>query len=86
MPVINVDVNEALWATRILPEGMVERWFVEDGGITQQGHRMAEVRIEGALHDIVAPATGRLKIHAKALHVIEPGRLLATVEIREKQS
>jgi hypothetical protein len=81
MTTINVNVSESLWETSILPEGIVERWFVQDGGITERGHRMAEVRIEGALHDIVAPATGRLSIQAQALHIIEPGQLLATVEV-----
>jgi hypothetical protein len=33
------------------------------------------------LHDIVAPATGRLAISAPALAVIEPGFLLATLTV-----
>jgi hypothetical protein len=86
MSVISVKLDESLWATSLLPEGVVERWFVEDGGITQGGHRLAEVRIEGALHDVVSPATGRLNIYARALHVIEPGSVLATIEVPDKQS
>ena len=37
--------------------------------------------IESALHDVVAPATGRLAISAPTLAVIEPGFLLATLAV-----
>jgi hypothetical protein len=29
----DVRVDEALWASSILPEGIVERWFLADGAI-----------------------------------------------------
>jgi pyruvate/2-oxoglutarate dehydrogenase complex dihydrolipoamide acyltransferase (E2) component len=78
---ININADQALWATNMLPEGIVERWFVAEGAIAQAGHSVAEVRIEGALHDIVSPVSGRLTIHAPAKNVIEPGSLLATVAV-----
>jgi pyruvate/2-oxoglutarate dehydrogenase complex dihydrolipoamide acyltransferase (E2) component len=78
MKTIAVNADEALWRDGMLPEGIVVKWFVADGDLAQAGHRMAEVRIEGALHDIVAPANGRLKIEANVNSVIEPGSLLAT--------
>lgn len=79
MKTIAVNADEALWRNAMLPEGVVVRWFVADGDLAQAGHRMAEVRIEGALHDIVAPANGRVKIEMGASSVIEPGSLLATL-------
>lgn len=79
MKTIAVNADEALWRYGMLPEGVVVKWFVEDGGLARAGDRMAEVRIEGALHAIVAPASGRLKIEAKVNSVIEPGSLLATL-------
>ena len=70
---------EALWRNSMLPEGILERWLVADGDTARAGHAIAHVRIEGALHDIVAPATGLLSI--SALSVIEPGFLLATLAV-----
>jgi pyruvate/2-oxoglutarate dehydrogenase complex dihydrolipoamide acyltransferase (E2) component len=79
MKTIAIKADEALWQNNMLPEGVVVRWFVADGDLAHAGHRMAEIRIEGALHDIVAPAKGRLKIEANVNSVIEPGSLLATL-------
>ncbi len=81
MKIIRINADEALWRNNMLPEGIVERWLVADGEIAQQGHGLAEVRIEGALHDIVAPATGRLTIVAQNLAVIEPGFLPAPLAV-----
>ncbi len=79
MTTIRIGADEALWANSMLPEGILERWLLADGAIAHKGHGIAEVRIEGALHDIVAPATGRLNIAAPRFAVIEPGFLLATL-------
>jgi pyruvate/2-oxoglutarate dehydrogenase complex dihydrolipoamide acyltransferase (E2) component len=81
MQTINIIADQALWATNMLPEGIVERWFVPEGATAKAGHSVAEVRIEGALHDIVAPVSGRLTILAPANNVIEPGSLLGTVAV-----
>lgn len=68
-----IFVAPELWATNILPESILERWIFEDGGEVEVGDPVAMVRIESALHDILAPAKGRLHIHSKANAVIEPG-------------
>jgi hypothetical protein len=81
MKIIRINADQALWRNSMLPEGIVERWLVADGKTARAGHAVAQVRIEGALHDIVAPATGRLAISAPALAVIEPGFLLATLTV-----
>jgi len=73
----NINADEALWASSMLPEGLVERWFVTDGVMVALGDRIAEIRVEGALHEITAPTPGRLTIVATANSVIEPGSLLA---------
>jgi pyruvate/2-oxoglutarate dehydrogenase complex dihydrolipoamide acyltransferase (E2) component len=73
----DVKVDEALWASSMLPEGIVERWFIADGADVAAGDLMAEVRIEDALHEITSPASGRLTIIAAANTVVEPGSLLA---------
>lgn len=81
MKTIRINADQALWHNNMLPEGVLERWLVADGGTTREGHAVAQIRIEGALHDIVAPATGRLTIAAQKLSVIEPGFLLATLAV-----
>jgi len=75
----DVKVDERLWASSMLPEGIVERWFVADGAIVVAGDRIAEVRIEDALHEINAPRRGQVTIAAKVNSVIEPGAVLASV-------
>jgi hypothetical protein len=47
---------------------------------------MAEIRIEDALHEIMAPASGRLTIVAAANTVVEPGSLLAQLAVDETSS
>lgn len=81
MKTIGINADEALWRNNMLPEGILERWLVADGAIAHAGHAVAEIRIEGALHDIVAPATGRLTVSVPRLAVIEPGCLLATLTV-----
>jgi pyruvate/2-oxoglutarate dehydrogenase complex dihydrolipoamide acyltransferase (E2) component len=81
MKTIRINADEALWRNNMLPEGVLERWMVADGETARKGHAVAQIRIEGALHDIVAPATGRLTIAAPRLAVIEPGFLLATLAV-----
>jgi pyruvate/2-oxoglutarate dehydrogenase complex dihydrolipoamide acyltransferase (E2) component len=78
-----VKVDEALWASSILPEGIVERWYVADGAIITAGDRIAEIRIEDARHEITALASGRLTIVAAANAVVEPGSLLARLIVDE---
>ena len=41
----DVRVSEDLWSTSILPEGILERWLVEDGARVQVGEAVAAVRI-----------------------------------------
>lgn len=75
----DIRVAEALWATSMLPEGILERWLVADGSSVSAGDAVVEIRIEGALHEIVTPEQGRLSIVAANNSVVEPGSLLGTV-------
>jgi pyruvate/2-oxoglutarate dehydrogenase complex dihydrolipoamide acyltransferase (E2) component len=81
MKTLRINADEAFWRNSMLPEGILERWLVSDGDTARAGHAIAQVRLEGALHDIVAPATGLLSISAPSLSVIEPGFLLATLAL-----
>ena len=77
---LNIKVDQALWASSMLPEGVVERWFIANGATISAGERIAEVRIEDALHEIIAPAGGRATIVAAVDAIIEPGATLATLD------
>lgn len=54
-----IRVDEALWASSMLPEGTVVRWLVADGAMVMAGKPIVEVRIEDALHEITAEAAAR---------------------------
>ena len=77
-------VAPELWATNMLPEGILERWISSDGRPVEAGDPVAVVRIESALHDIIAPAKGRLHIDCNANAVVEPGSVIGFI-LREIQ-
>lgn len=77
----DIKADEALWGSSMLPEGIVERWFIANGATIKTGERIAEIRIEEALHEIIAPADGRATIVAAANTIIEPGSTLAILEM-----
>ncbi|MHB2205293.1 biotin/lipoyl-containing protein [Methylobacterium sp. CM6257] len=75
----DVRVAEDLWSTGMLPEGILERWFVADGARVRAGEAVAAVRIGEALHDIASPAEGRLTVLAPIKEVVDPGCIIAEV-------
>lgn len=75
----DIHVAENLWSTGMLPEGILERWLVEDGAHVQAGDAVAAVRIGDALHDIISPAGGRLEVLAPASGLVDPGCIIAEV-------
>ncbi len=76
----DVRVSEDLWSTGLLPEGVLECWRLRTGADVQQGQPVAEVRIEGSVHEITAPASGRLEVLAEANSLVEPGSVIGTVD------
>lgn len=74
-----ISVAPELWATSILPEGILERWNFKEGRRVEAGDPVAVVRIESALHDILAPANGQLHIHCKTDAVIDPGCVIGYI-------
>ncbi|MGU3468314.1 biotin/lipoyl-containing protein [Methylobacterium sp. C33D] len=74
-----VHVAEELWSTGMLPEGILERWFVADGARVRAGEAVAAVRIGEALHDIASPTGGRLTVLAPVNEVVDPGSIIAEV-------
>ncbi|MGH7024130.1 MAG: lipoyl domain-containing protein [Caulobacteraceae bacterium] len=80
-----VRINEELWASNMLPEGLLERWRVRDGQEVKRGQPLAEVRIEDALHEIVSPKPGKFTMTATAGDVVQPGDPLGWVAPFENQ-
>ena len=74
-----VKVDEALWASNILPEGQLERWRARDGQEVGVGQALAEVRIEDALHEILSPGRGMLIHDASVGEAVEPGSRLGWI-------
>jgi len=77
--ITKIEILPDLWATNVMPEGVIERWLVPEGSRVEAGDPIATVRIEDALHELVAPARGRLNIGLKVNSVVEPGTAIGTV-------
>ncbi len=75
----DIRITEDLWATRLMPEGVLGAWRVSDGTRVSAGEPIAEVEIEGARYEIVAPFAGRLFQDVAAGSVIEPGSIIGRV-------
>lgn len=76
---VRISIAPGLWATSMLPEGILERWIFADGQEVDIGDPVAVVRIESALHDIMAPAKGQLHIQSKTNAVVEPGCVIGYI-------
>jgi pyruvate/2-oxoglutarate dehydrogenase complex dihydrolipoamide acyltransferase (E2) component len=75
----DISVSPDLWGTNILPEGILENWTFVEGSQIEAGNPVATVRIESAVHEIMAPVTGRLHIACKPNTVIEPGTIIGQI-------
>lgn len=76
---MDIRITEDLWSGRMLPEGVIERWVAGDGALVEMGEPIAEVRIEEALHEIVAPASGRLVTYVSKNDVVVPGSVIGQI-------
>ena len=73
---IAIRVTSELWGTNILPQGILQAWLRPDGALVQAGDPIASVQIEDALHELLAPARGRLRTGSRANSIIEPGSVI----------
>jgi len=76
---VNIIVDSELWASSMLPEGIVEKWLVAPGALVKAGDPLAEIRIEDALHELLAPAAGCLIVDAAPDALIEPGSVIGRI-------
>jgi pyruvate/2-oxoglutarate dehydrogenase complex dihydrolipoamide acyltransferase (E2) component len=74
-----IRIETELWATSLLPEGMIEKWLKPDGAFVEKGDPLAMLCVEGALHELLSPAEGWLTIDRKTNDVVEPGAVIGHV-------
>jgi pyruvate/2-oxoglutarate dehydrogenase complex dihydrolipoamide acyltransferase (E2) component len=73
-------VEPDLWISRMLPEGIVEKWLVADGASVASNDPVADLRIENQLRRLKSPEAGRLTIYAHQNSIVEPGTVIGKVE------
>ncbi len=72
-------VSPDFWVSRIYPEGVLERWLVGDGAKIAAGQEIVDLRIEGELIKLKAPASGKLVIETRDNGLIEPGTVIGHI-------
>ena len=68
-----------LWVNRVYPEGLIENWLVADGTAVSANQPVAQLRIEGELIILKAPAAGKLSIDVRKNSPIEPGTVVGHI-------
>ena len=76
---VQLVVAPDFWVSRIYPEGVLEKWLATDGAHVKSGQEIADLRIEGELVKLKAPASGTLKIDARNNGLIEPGSVVGHI-------
>ena len=75
-----LQVPAELWDVRMVPEGVVSRWYFDEGDEVEAGTVVAVIMVEKTEYDIEAPAAGKLHILADTDAVVVPGSVLADIE------
>ncbi len=76
----NIFVPDAPWRRSKAPLGVLERWRVRNGENVQRGQAVAEVRVGGAVHELVAPCSGQMRTFAETNDLVAPGVLIGRIE------
>lgn len=76
---VQLVVAPELWVNRIYPEGLIENWLVPDGALVKAEQPVAELRIEGELITLKAPAAGKLAIDSRKNSPVEPGAVIGHI-------
>ncbi len=74
-----IHIDEALWTTAVDPEGILDCWFLPDGARVKPGDLLAQVRIEGACHELIADSAGRLRVLIGEDEVVQPGCVIGEI-------
>lgn len=60
-------------------EAVITSWLASDGGDVTEGDVIAELMVEKIQYELVAPATGALKIIKDVDEVVEKEQQIATI-------
>ena len=80
---VQVAVSPDFWVSRIYPEGIIERWLVQNGATVKTDQPLAELRIEGAMITLKSPASGTLVIETHGSSPIEPGAVVGHIDTQK---
>jgi len=75
----NITVPEGLWSGDEQAASIVS-WLYSDGARVKQGEIVAELAVEKATVEVVAPASGILRIAIEPDVPVGMGAVLATIE------
>ncbi len=73
----DIVVPADLWDTE--DEGVLFLWVYPDGALVEKGKLIAELTVEKAQLELVAPASGRLKILAAPETILRKGQVIGTI-------
>ena len=74
----DIVVPGDLWDTD--DEGVLFLWVYPDGSVVEKDRLIAEITVEKAQLELVAPASGRLRILVAPETVIKKGQVLGRIE------
>lgn len=72
------NVKSVVWEEE--GEAAITQWFVDDAAQVSEGDLIAEMMVEKVQYEIVAPATGQLRILKQQEEVVASGDVIATIE------
>jgi pyruvate/2-oxoglutarate dehydrogenase complex dihydrolipoamide acyltransferase (E2) component len=75
---VDILVPQEMWGESL--EGVVLTWIYKDGATVVQGQPIAEVMVEKAQLELVAPASGRLRILAAPETIISRDHVVGRIE------
>jgi pyruvate/2-oxoglutarate dehydrogenase complex dihydrolipoamide acyltransferase (E2) component len=75
---VDIVVPQEMWGEIL--EGVVVTWIYQNGATVTQGQPIAEIMVEKAQLEIVAPASGRLTILAVTETVIGRDQAIGRIE------
>ena len=67
-------------------EILINQWLVKDGDIVNEDEPVAELETDKATVEVPSPATGKIKIIKQEGEVVNPGDVIATVEVVDEQA
>ena len=74
----NIVIPSDLWEED--DEAVITSWLANDGAEVREGALIAEIMTAKVQYEIVAPATGTLRIKEEADAVVAKGAVIGTVE------